>query len=293
MSTLVKEALSKRHLQIVKLAGDLVDSETKPIGYMARLLVTVNLPYRDPGKEARFWLKKNGLTSLIVTPAYNSEGKNIGLPYGSYPRLILAYFITQAVKTRSPVIFLGKSFGEFLRLLEINDGGKQYRQLQKQLERILSSSFSWTYENEKMWSRTNIQVSHQSQLWWNPKSPGQQSLWESRIELNHHFFNEILRHPVPLDLRVLKVFKNSPLGLDLCMFLSWRVFNLKRPVFISWETLHNQLGGQYTNIHEFSRDCRKHLTRIQAIWPELKIKYLKGRLSLSPTLRFLVSVQKI
>lgn len=288
----MQKTLSKRHLQIVKLAGDLVDSETKPIGYMARILVTVNLPYRDPGKDARFWLKKNGLIALIVTPAYNGEGKNLGLPYGSYPRLILSYLITQAVKTQSSTIFIGKSFREFLSMIDVDKGGKQYRQLQKQLERTLSASFSWTYENEKVWSRTNVQLSHESKLWWNPKYPEQQTLWESYIKLNTDFFNEIIRHPVPLDLRVLKVFKNSPLGLDLCMFLSWRVFNLKRPVYISWETLHAQLGGQYANLHEFSRDCRKHLIRIQAIWSELNIKFLKGRLYIAPTLRVLVPVQK-
>ena len=285
----------KRHLQLVKLAGDLAETsinEADSLGFMSRLLLMVNLPYRDPGEEARVWVRENGSVSFILTPAYNKKGESLGLPYGSYPRLILAYIVTQAVRTNSSEIFLGKSFGEFLKILEIEKGGKTYSHLHKQLERTLSASFSWTYENEKMWSRTNIQVSHQTRLWWNPKLPDQQSLWESYIKLNTDFFNEIIRKAVPLDFRVLKSLKNSPLGLDLYMFLSWRVFNLKQPVSISWKGLHDQLGGQYTDLKEFARDCRKHLKRIQAIWPALIIKTIRGRLSISPLSRPLVPVKK-
>jgi hypothetical protein len=252
----------------------------------------VNLPYRDPGIETRNWWKTNGAASINVTPGYQKD-KSIGIPYGSYPRLILAYLITQAVKSQSPVIPLGKNFREFLNLIKVYKGGKQYTQLQMQLKRTLSAGFSWTYENEKVWSRKNVQVSHQSQLWWDPKSPDQYALWESYIELNTDFFNEIIRHPVPIDLRVIETLKNSPLGLDLYMFLSWRTFNLKDSVFISWEGLHTQLGGQYGDLKEFARDCRKHIRRIQAFWPALNVKSARGRLCIEPTSKSLISVEKL
>ncbi|MBY0293292.1 MAG: hypothetical protein K2W92_08415 [Alphaproteobacteria bacterium] len=289
-----KKEVSKRLLQIIDLAAELAErpfDETQPLGFMSRLLVMVNLPYRDPGKEARNWWKTNGAVSINVTPGYDGK-KSIGIPYGVYPRLILAYLITQAVRTKSPEIFLGKTFREFLDLVCINDGSKQYKQLLKQIKRTTSANFSWTYENEKVWSRTNIQVSHQSQLWWNPKSPDQQSLWESKVTLNTDFFNEIIRNAVPLDFRVLKIFKNSPLGLDLYMFLSWRTFNFKGPAFISWEGLHTQLGGQYRNLKEFGRDCRKHIKRIQSVWPELNVKTVRGRLCIAPMSKNLISVDK-
>jgi len=291
-----QRSISRRESQIVNLAGELVEvpfNKSKDLSFMSRLLVMVNLPYKDPGEEALGWWRKNGQVILDVTPG-RREGKSIGIPYGTYPRLILAYLITQAVKTQSPIINLGKSFREFLDLIGIEKGGKQYRQLHKQLERTLSAAFSWSYSNEKMWSRTNIQVSHRSQLWWDPKLPDQLSLWESYIELNANFFNEIIRSPVPIDLRVLKIFKNSPLGLDLYMFLSWRTFNLKEPTFISWKALHSQLGGQYANLKVFARDCRQHLKRIEAIWPELNIKSVKGRLCIEPTSKPLIPlVEKV
>ena len=277
-------ALSKRQRQIIDLSGAIAEQtreEANELGFMSRLLLMANLPYRDPGLECRNWYRQNGNVAIDIVSAYK-DGQAIGLPYGMYPRLILAYLVTQAVKTQSPVIHLGKSFSQFLKLLDIKRGGKQYQQLNKQLERTLSASFSWTYEKDKRSSRINIQVSHQSQLWWDEKpAKDSLSLWDNYIELNHHFFKEIVRNAVPLDLRVLSVLKNSPLALDLYMFILWRIYKLKKPVYISWESLQQQLGGQYADVKEFARHCRSHIKRIKVIHPNLNISFVKGRLCLS------------
>jgi len=277
--------LSKRQNQIIKLAGDLAEQtreEAGALGFMSRLLIMVNLPYRDPGKDCKNWWRKNGNVSINVSTGYK-EQTSIGIPYGTYPRLLLAYLATQAVKTQSPEIYLGKSFGTFLRALDIKYGGKQYKQLQMQLKRTLGASFAWTYETDERWTRLNVQVSNYATLWWNPKTPEQGSLWESYIRLNTDFFNEIVRNAVPLDLRVLGTLKNSPLGLDLYMFIAWRTFKIDAPVFISWDNLHGQLGTQHRELKEFTRECKKHIKRIQSICPTLKITFPKGRLCLYPS----------
>jgi hypothetical protein len=275
----------KRHLQLVKLGGDLAEQtreEADALGFMSRLLIMVNLPYRDPGKECKNWHRRNGKVSIDIATGYD-DGMPVGLPYGSYPRLILAYLITQAVKTQDPTIYLGKSFSHFLNLIGIQRGGYQYKQLHKQLKRTLSAAFAWTYSTDKQWSRANIQISSQSQLWWDEKLPSQESLWESYIRFNMDFYNEIMRNAVPLDLRVLATLKNSPLALDLYMFIAWRVFKMSNPVLISWESLQKQLGGQYSNTYDFSKKCRFHIKRIQALRPDLKIAFAKGRLCLKPS----------
>ena len=284
----VKELLpvvTKRHLQLINLAGDLAEEtreEADTLGFMSRLLLMVNLPYRKPHQEINNWHRMNGHVSIDIVSAYK-KGKFVGLPYGTYPRLILAYLVTQAVKTQSPIIYLGKSFGSFLKKLNLCDGGKQYKQMQNQLEKVLSASFSWTYETEEMYSRTNVQVSHQAHLWWKPLENHDTSpFWESYIKLNTDFFNEIIRHAVPLDLRILSALKNSPLGLDLYLFISWRIYKINKPIFISWESLQQQLGGQYHDVKVFARDCRIHIKRIQAICPDLNISFIRGRFCLKP-----------
>ena len=279
--------VTKRHLQLINLAGDLAEEtreEADKLGFMSRLLLMVNLPYRDPGDDKKVWLRRNGQVSIVVSSTYDKNGISLGIPYGTYPRLILAYLVTQAVKTQSPIIYLGKEFKNFINLIGLEKGGYQFKNVRKQLERVLSASFSWTYETEEMQSRTNIQVSHQSQLWWTPlEHSNVSSFWENYIKLNTDFFNEITRYAVPLDLRVLSVLKNSPIGLDLYMFITWRVFKINKPVLISWQSLQQQLGGQYCDLKVFSRDCRTHIKRIQALRPDLNIDFVKGRLWLKPS----------
>ena len=189
-------ALTKRQCQIINLAGELAEQtreEANELGFMSRLLLMVNLPYRDPGLECKNWSRKNGKVSIDIVSAYKQSKGWIGIPYGTYSRLILIYLITQAIKTKSPIISIGKSFYSFLILLGLQEGGYQYKQIKIQLEKILSASFSWTYETENFQSRTNIQVSHQSQLWWNPTELDQ--ILQNHIKLNTDFFNEIISSP--------------------------------------------------------------------------------------------------
>ena len=88
--------LSKRQSQIIKLAGDIAEQtreEVGALGFMSRRLIMVNLPYRDPGNDQRTWFLKNGNVSIDVNSG-TEDGIPIGLPYGAYTRLILAYLIT-------------------------------------------------------------------------------------------------------------------------------------------------------------------------------------------------------
>lgn len=69
----MKKPLSKRERQLIKFAGELAETsfeEARSLGFMSRLLLMVNLPYRDPGKEAKTWWRKNGSVTINVTPAY-------------------------------------------------------------------------------------------------------------------------------------------------------------------------------------------------------------------------------
>ena len=70
----------------------------------------------------------------------------------------------------------------------------------------------------------------------------QSSLWESKIRLGEDFFNEIINHPVPLNLNTLNALKRSPLGLDLYLWLVYRTFTLRAPLRLTWRLLYGQFG---------------------------------------------------
>src|SRR5712691_474860 len=92
------------------------------IALMARELVLVTLPHKDPGNVPR-WTRRNGNITLAVQPGYKDDPKDhrksvcIGYPYGSIARLILYWIVTEARRTGDPRLELGKSLAEFMRKL--------------------------------------------------------------------------------------------------------------------------------------------------------------------------------
>lgn len=76
--------------------------EAKELGFVPRALVQANLPYRRV-EETTFSRRAGKLRLHLQTPP------GIGLPYGRYPRLLLAWVATEAVRTREPRLELGRS----------------------------------------------------------------------------------------------------------------------------------------------------------------------------------------
>ena len=137
--------------------------------------------------------------------------------------------------------------------------------------------------------RFNSTVARKTHLVWNPKKPNEPVLWESTVELGHDFFHDILRHPFPLDMNILKALKKSPLGLDFYMWTVYRTFSLTRPLRLSWPALYRQFGADPSRANDkrtvdnFRTDCLRELKKIKTAWPELNYATAKGVLILSPS----------
>ncbi|MCP4201767.1 MAG: hypothetical protein GY769_07525 [bacterium] len=57
-------------------------------------------------------------------------------------------------------------------------------------------------------------IAHKHQLWWSPQDPEQRPLWNSVVVLSTEFYDELVAHAVPIDLRAFKALKGSPLALE-------------------------------------------------------------------------------
>ena len=114
-------------------------------------------------------------------------------------------------------------------------------------------------------------------------------LWESKIQLSEPFFNEIIRHPVPLDMNTLKALKRSALGLDLYLWLVYRTFALRAPLRLSWRQMYRQFGAnpaQASNkniVNSFRTKCLRELKKIKLAWPGLNYTTAPGVLILHPS----------
>ena len=93
-------------------------------------------------------------------------------------------------------------------------GGARTR-LRNQMKRLFNAHIQLAYEDERVSASFNSPLASRTEFWWNPKQLHERALWESRIELGEKFFQEIVSHPVPFDMNILKALRRSPLGLDV------------------------------------------------------------------------------
>ena len=98
-----------------------------------------------------------------------------------------------------------------------------------------------------------FKIASHSILFWDPKSPNQSTLWESTVTLTKEFYDEIIEHPVPVDMRALSGLKSFSLALDIYCWLTYRMSYLKRPVEIPWELLAMQFGSEYSEFRDFKK----------------------------------------
>ena len=115
------------------------------VGFMARALVQATMPHSDP--KTNEFVRHNGHYSLsILAP------KDVGLPYGRYPRLVLAYLNTEAVKRKTRHIELDHHFSHFCAALGIppTTGPRgSLPQLREQMQRLFASTFQCVFHDEE------------------------------------------------------------------------------------------------------------------------------------------------
>jgi hypothetical protein len=271
--------------------------------FMARQLVQCTLPHSNPGNDLQAWQRKNGNLTLTLRPGWDSK-KNcpVGFPYGIIPRLLLFWVTTEALRTKDRRLELGHSLSEFMRELGLipssAGAGKRSdaRRLQDQMRRLFQATISFhqameeEHRHGERW--LNMQVAPEGEFWWDIRDPAQGTLWGSYVVLGEHFYKAITAAAVPVDMRVLRTIKRSPLALDLYAWVSWRVFKLSKPAFIPWEGLMQQMGSEYNDIDNFVRKAKAALGKIRACYAALKLDYGKGGMLLHPSLTAIAPAAK-
>ncbi|MBU0607836.1 MAG: pirin [Armatimonadetes bacterium] len=251
------------------------------MAYFARILVLATMPHSRP-KTSQFQRTNGKFTMTMMAP------DAVGLPFGSIPRLVLAWLSTEAVRTRSRRIELGRSLSEFMRELGMTPTGGRWGsipRLREQMTRLFSTAISCRYDGDDSFGHRGFYIADEIGLWWNTSRPDDQTLWESTITLGERFYQEIIDHPVPLDMRALKALKQSPLSLDIYAWLTYRMYSLDQPVVVPWKALEAQFGAAYGHTRKFRYKFLERIKAVQVVYPRVRIAEEPGRgLKLSPSL---------
>lgn len=280
-----KSRRTPRHVMLLDEAMRIEQEDAEragAIGYMASTLVQVHLPYLDPctwrpdGQaefSSLFYSRTNGKVSLLIRgmPKY-------GIPFGSIPRLLMAWTCTEAVRTDSPELLMGNSAASFARKLNLSLGGRDLARLKKQVMALVRAAITvdgLVLDGQGLQWR-NIQLASNGFMFWDDKTPNQSSLWQTTLTLTDEFFRTIMDHPVPIKLDVLYALSKSPMAMDIYVWLPYRIFTLTRAgrtrVDITWEQLHAQFGTSRdpgpAGIRAFKAQFLKRLKEVLLYYPE-------------------------
>lgn len=232
------------------------------------------LPHsRIPDSEA--WRLENGNIVLLVEPGRRAKpgeaDEFVGVPYGPTARLIMIYLQSEALRTNSRSIELGKSMNEWFGRMDKKVGGNTYRLVRQQAERIATCRFSFHSERDGVRAIRNQSIIDEGLLFIDgpAQDTRQHSLFQEGVVLSESFYKALREHAVPLEERAIRHISNSSMAIDTYCWLAYRLHILKKPTPISWNALYTQFGRGYGQLAAFKRQfLGKILPAALAVYPE-------------------------
>ncbi|MDK7135767.1 replication protein RepA [Corynebacterium sp. UMB4614] len=266
-------------------AQDLLQAQD--VGYTSKLFVQALFPYRKTEGNNRTVETPQGTITIL---------SQRGVPYGKYPRLIMAYIITRAVANAGRLkegnitheealrIPLGHSMSHFLQAIGITGRGTggatgNLKNIREQLLRI-AGSFITVQSDDGVHARgRNTQILEDWNLWFDSRDPNQGSFMESELVLTPQFFKHIAEAPIPIDLNVLREL-NKPRAMDLYIWLTvkqyWLAKNNRDAYTFSWDMIAANFATRElktsNDLAHFRTEIKKSIADILQTWPQAGIE---------------------
>jgi hypothetical protein len=262
--------------RVAGLAGKfLTDDRVDPIYTHPGLCLTV-LPHREI-PPAQVWERRTGYASLLVQPLQGHDGRMRGVPFGPKARLILLYLMTEAVKTRSRQVELGRSMCAWLNRMGLADSGKNYRIVHDQTDRIQHCLLSVQLSAAD--GRTEIA----DKIVRGSFNPFDQENRQNVVELSEGFYETVVRRPVPIVEAAVRLLAETAMPLDLYLWLAYRLHVLERPTPVSWDALHRQFGAGTATVKHFKPRFVRDIKVAQAVYPEAHVDLTEAGVTLHPS----------
>lgn len=278
-------AITRAQAKVVRLATDITHNPPNELSFQHSILCQVGLP-RSPLQALRFE-RTSGSASLLVEAGSLWNGSawvQQPLPSGTKPRLALVHISSEALRTRSPIVDVGRSTHGFMKRLGIDTNGRSYAGFRHQLAALsacrITLGFNRSTIDSKLIERFNA---WDADLESNPSS--EDKLEPGVIVLSHQFYESLREHSVPLDARAVSALQKSSLALDIYFWLAHRLHRIDRVTGnrLTWLSLQTQFGQEYSLIKDFKRDFRHCLRAVKAVYQTARVEELQDGLILLPS----------
>ena len=271
--------------RVVEAAAAYMGDEDGGVGFIYSGWAQAALPHRRLAPDA-VWQITSERVRLLVEPGRRAvdfgEPEWVGVPYGSRARLILLFLQSEALRTNSREIELGRSLRAWLTRLGIPIGGKSFKDVREQAERISRCRLSFHVQAAGRAGLVNQNIVDTA-MFVGSDDAAQGSLFVDTVKLSETFFEQLRRHPVPIEEPAIKALSNNSMALDVYCWLTYRLHVLQSPKPITWKALQSQFGNGYRGLHHFKPRFLENLHLACAVYPNANVEVDERGLTLKPS----------
>ncbi len=285
VDAVVARAQGKSDRVIAEIASAILREESTKLGMTYAGFCFTALPHKRLPDDMR-WIRENKNTKLIVEPGSierNNQTVSIGVPYGSRARLILIYLQSEAIKTKSPTISLGQSMQDWLSRMGIPKGGKSYKDIREQADRLSACHLRFVWSDSKGSTAFINSNFVRGGIALRAGDPRQSELWTDHVVLSDEYYKALNEHAVPVWEPAIREIGNRSMALDIYIWLAYRLHVLDRNTSISWVAVMEQFGAGFAHITDFRKSFKEALSFALAVYPEAKVDVNAGGLVLYPS----------
>jgi len=275
-----RQAVSKHERALVEAAYQVMSEEAYRLGFTYSGFALTSLPHK-PQKEP-IWRREGHNLTMLIQSGVDRSGAVLGVPYGSYARFILLFLQSQAIKTQSRELELGRSMRVWLGNMGLSIGGTTYKMVNEQARRISGCTLTFyaDRENKEIMRRAGFV---DGAITLTDVISDQPSLWQDRVLLNEEFYRALKNHPVPLSEAALRAIGPRSMVLDIYIWLAYRLHALKDDVDVSWPSLFAQFGAGYARLRDFRAGFIGGLEMALAVYPEAQVSMGEKGIILRPS----------
>lgn len=271
---------------------DFVENELirpEDLAYTHSVFVQCFMPLRHNANNSQEWETGNRYAKLLITagrlvrPESPGEFKKCVVPAGPKARMVAAYVNDYAYRSRTPVIDLGESMRHFMQRAGIPIGGKNGKELQRELENFAASEIIlgvWTPDGSAHQEQTKVA---RRMSFWIDKNPDQRTLWQPQMTLSAEYYTTLLEgdHIAPIYWPGNIALQHNPRAMDILNFMTYRLRKpLAKPVVLHARVLHGMFGRDVKHLKHFWPRFKQALAEALKHYPTARIEILNDGLKL-------------
>lgn len=275
-------AVTKAERQVIEAAASLMAEEESRLGITHAGFAMTSLPHKRI--EEGFWRREGHRTTLLVESGRDRAGRFVGVPYGSIARLILLYLQTEAIRTNSPEVELGRSMKSWMGRMNLSAGGKTYQLVTEQARRISACRLTFFADRDGLEARHNgAFVQDAITLSGLAGGEAQGTLWQDRVRLDAGFWQSLREHPVPIREEAIQAIGTRSLAIDVYVWLAYRLHALGKSTLVGWPAVHAQFGAGFRLVRQLKPNFIEALNLALAVYPEARVEMTRDGVVLHPS----------